>query len=514
MKKFYLIIAATLAFYVAGAQTAPTWSANVASIMYSKCTGCHHPGAIGPFSLMDYSSAYIQAASMEVSVGSGKMPPWPPDPNYRRFAHERMLTADEKTTILDWIAAGAPEGDPNTAPTPPVYSNQWEIPNPDVSLIIPDYFSEATSNDLYKCFAIPTNITQNKFIKSIEVIPGNRSIVHHVLVFQDNSGDCLALDAASPGPGYTNYGGAGSNNAKLIAGWVPGSAVNGLPNGFGIKLNANSAIVLQIHYPAGTAGMLDSTRVNIKFTDGTTSIREAFVAPILNHQTSMVNGPLYIPANQKKTFEEEFTIPIKATVFSLAPHMHKVGRNFKVYSIPPGEDTIPMINIPEWDFNWQGGYQFQYAQVVNQNSVLRAEALYDNTSSNPFNPHSPPQNVAVGESTDEEMMLVYFTYAYYQPGDENILLDSSLIQTSTPAILPNKLSVNFYPNPAQNSVFIDIPNDNDNYTLTVYSQTGQAILSRRLQEDGWFDISNLPAGVYIADVRNANGIFTQKLVKY
>lgn len=513
MKRLFSILLVCAATATVSAQTTPTWSADVASIVYNKCSSCHHAGAIGPFALMSYSDAFIQAASMELSVGAGTMPPWPPDPNYRRYAHERLLTPEEKTKILDWVAGGAPEGDPNVAPAPPVFANTWAIPNPDVSVITPDYFSEATTQDIYKCFAIPSGVTQDKFIKSIEVIPGNRSVVHHVLVFQDPSGDCLALDAASPGPGYTNYGGAGSSSAKLITGWVPGSSSNTLPNGFGIKFKANSAIVLQIHYPAGTAGQIDSTRLNIKFTDGT-GIREVYVGPILNHQTSMVNGPLAIPANQVKIFEEEYVLPVKATVFSVAPHMHKIGRNFKVYAIPPAADTIPLINIPDWNFNWQGGYSFQYAQVVPKDTRLRAEALYDNTSANPYNPSSPPQNVSLGESTTEEMMLVYFSYAYYQPGDENILIDSTLLGTGIPTTIANTLNVSFYPNPAQSAVYIDVPDDNDSYTLTVYSQTGQAVLSRQLQQDGWFDIAALPAGIYIADVRNTKGVYTHKLVKY
>lgn len=293
MKKFFSFCLLVMALATATAQTAPTWSANVASIVYNKCANCHHAGAIGPFPLMSYQDAFVQAVGIEGSVSDNKMPPWPPDPTYRRYAHERLLTADEKTKILDWVSNGAPEGDPNTAPTPPVFTDGWAIPSPDISIKMPDYFSEAVSSDLYKCFAIPSGITEDKYIKSIEVIPGNRSVVHHVLIFQDQSGDCLALDAADPGPGYTNYGGAGSNNAKLLGGWVPGSTPYTLPSGFGIKLKANSALVLQVHYPAGTVGTLDSTRVNIKFTDGTNT-REVFVAPILNHVVGMTLSLIHI----------------------------------------------------------------------------------------------------------------------------------------------------------------------------------------------------------------------------
>lgn len=514
MKKLLLFGLLLTAFATVKAQTAPTWSADVASIVYNKCSNCHHAGAIGPFPLMSYSDAFVQAAGIEGSVSDGKMPPWPPEQAYRRYAHERTLTPTEKGKILDWVANGAPEGDANTAPAPPVFASAWEIANPSLSVVMPEYFSEAVSDDMYKCFAIPTGITEDKYIKSIEVIPGNRAVVHHVLIYQDQSGDCLALDAADPNPGYTNYGGAGSNNAKLVGGWAPGARPYTLPNGFGIKLKANSALVLQIHYPSGTVGSLDSTRVNFEFTDGT-NVREVYVFPVLNHVISLVDGPLSIPANTARTFTEEYLVPNKITAFSVSPHMHLIGRNTKVYGLPPNNaDTLKLINIPDWNFGWQGAYQFQYAQPIEQGTLLRAVNTYDNTASNPYNPNSPPQDVSQGESTDEEMMLTFFAYSLYQPGDENILMDSTLLTTSVPQQVANKLNVFFYPNPATNNVFIDIPNDNDAYTLTLYNQMGQAVLSSRLQNDGWFDIATLPAGLYIADVRNAKGIYTQKLLKY
>lgn len=513
MKKLVTLSLLFIAFATVKAQTAPTWSSDVASIVYNKCSNCHHAGAIGPFPLMSYQDAFIQAAGIEGAVSDGKMPPWPPDQSFRRFAHERTLTPDEKSKVLAWVANGAPEGNANTAPSAPVFSNAWEIPNPSISSKMPDYFSEAASDDIYKCFAIPTGLTEDKFIKSIEVIPGNRSVVHHVLIFQDNSGECLALDAADPNPGYTNYGGSGSNMAKLVGGWAPGARPYTLPNGFGIRLKANSAIVLQVHYPSGTAGSLDSTRVNFEFTDG--NVREVYVFPVLNHVQSLVDGPLSIPANQVKTFTEEYNVPYKMTAFSVGPHMHLIGRSTKVFGIPPNNaDTLKLINIRDWNFGWQGSYQFQYAQPIEQGTILRAVTTYDNTDNNPFNPNSPPQNVHVGEATTDEMMLTFFAYSLYQAGDENILMDSTLVATGVNPTEAPKLNVSFYPNPASTNVFIDIPNDNDDYILTVYNQMGQAILSRRLQADTWFDISSLAGGVYIADVRSTKGVYTQKLIKY
>lgn len=517
MKKLSLFILLALSVAAVKAQqSAPTWSDDVASIIFNKCSGCHHAGDIAPFSLMSYNDGYMQASAIEDAVSSGLMPPWPPDVNYRRFAHERLLSTNEKTKILAWVAAGAPEGNPANAPTPPVFSaTNWDIPNPDLTLKIPDYNSQASSTDIYRCFAIPTNIGVDKYITSVEVIPGNRSAVHHVLVYQDNTGAAITLDDNDPLPGYTNFGGTGVSGATLITGWVPGGGLSSLPSGFGIKLKANSAIVLQVHYPAGSAGQLDSTRINIKFSTGATP-REMFMAPALNHMTSMTNGPISIPANSTKKYEEEYTLPANITGFSVAPHMHLIGRSMKVYAISPGTlDTVPLVNIPSWDFHWQGAYTFQYAEKFPTGTKIRAEAFYDNTANNPFNPSNPPQYVHVGEATTDEMMITYFSYALYQPGDENILLDSSLLNpTSAQAQQAKELNVKMHPNPVNHDVYISLPDANDTYSMSIYNSVGQMVLSSQINGSNWHDVSSLTSGVYVVTIRNDKGSFTQKLVKY
>jgi hypothetical protein len=200
-----------------------------------------------------------------------------------------------------------------------------------------------------------------------------------------------------------------------------------MPNNMGIKLYANSDLVLQIHYPAGSANKLDSTRINFKLSTG--ALRTVSLAPILNHQTSLVNGPLSIPANSTATFQEYYQLPNLAdiTVLSVAPHAHLINKTWLCYAVTPTNDTMPLIKINDWDFHWQGSYAFRNLMKVPKHSKLYAFATYDNTASNPHNPNSPPQNVAKGESTTDEMMLVYFAYTIYQTGDENIAVDTSAL---------------------------------------------------------------------------------------
>ncbi len=516
MKRFFLFIFPIAFGFTVNAQTTPTWSDDIACVVYTHCTSCHNSNGIAPFSLMTYTDAASAASSFPYAVNNGIMPPWPPDRSYINLAHERYLTPEEITLINDWVNAGAPEGNQVNAPAPPVYSSNAVITNPDLVVQIPTY-AVGSSQDVYRCFVIPTSEGVDKFITGFEVLPGNRSIVHHVLVFRDETNTPATLDANDPGPGYTSFGGIGSQGAKLIGGWVPGQGVFETPDGMGIKLPASTNLVLQIHYPAGTAGLEDSTKIHIKFSPSTT-LREISLAPPLNHQTSLIDGPLYIPANEVRTFHEEYTIPVNLTVLSVGPHMHLIGKSIKAYGVTPTNDTLKFIDIPNWNFHWQGSYMFRNPVKIPAGTVLYGEATYDNTIGNPNNPSNPPQAVSLGEATTDEMMLVYFSYLFYQNGDENIVIDNSTsidhynncsynsVTGIEEKIPDNYLSV--YPNPASNSLNINCTELFAKNTLIIITDvTGKEVESLRVPtsvnaNSANINISNLPSGIYSVQMKS------------
>ena len=223
MKKNWTLIAfiSGLFLNILSAQT-PTWAEKVAPIVYKNCTGCHHVGGAAPFSLITYAEAKLYKSSIHRAVLSGYMPPWPPDTKYSQFAYSRALSDADKKAIMDWADAGAPQGDMTKAPTPPQYSNTGFIANPDLKAQIP-LFSITSNTDDYRCFPMKSGLSVDKFITQLECIPGNGSVVHHILIFQDQSNICYDLDARDAAPGYTSFGGIGSNSAQLIGAWVPGS---------------------------------------------------------------------------------------------------------------------------------------------------------------------------------------------------------------------------------------------------------------------------------------------------
>ena len=422
-----------------------TWSEHIAPILYDNCTQCHIEGGIAPFSLVGYTKAKNYASSIAASTKNRTMPPWPADPNYRRYAHERILSTEEIEQINQWANNNTPEGDLSKAPADPKPKTGSTLTQPTLNLKMPNYTVNTTSDE-YRCFVLPTGLTTDQYLTAIEVMPGNRKVVHHVLVFYDTSGIPAKNDLADPKPGYLSFGGTGSPTSQLIGVYVPGQEPYQFPDGLGAKLLKNGSVILQIHYPSYVQNEVDSTRVLLKTTNET--LRNMIIAPAVNHSQSLTNGPLYIPADQTKTFVSKFTLNNTITVFAVAPHMHLVGKSIKAFNVN-GTDTTPIVNIPNWDFHWQRTYVMRQPLIFAKGSTIWGEGLYDNTAQNPNNPNSPPLAVSAGEGTKDEMMLVYFWVAGFVPGDEFKIVDFTPLKNISAVKNTQKTWVKVYPNPGK-----------------------------------------------------------------
>jgi mono/diheme cytochrome c family protein len=521
-KRLLLLAAVVFSVSESKSQT-PVWSTDVAPILYNNCASCHRQGGIAPFSLLTYVDATSHGAAMSAAVSNRIMPPWPPNPNYKNLAHERLLSQQQIDKIVNWVSGSMPQGDPNLAPPIPTFSNNGDlIGTPNKIVKIPVYTSPATTGDMYRCFVVPSGVNVSKYITAFEAIPGNRGIVHHVLVYADTTGQCAQLDAQDPGPGYTSFGGVGSNSAIMLGGWVPGTAPLQMPSGFGVRLPANSDIVIQIHYPAGTSGQVDSTEIHFFFSP-TNNVRNVYIEPVLNHFTTMENGPLVIPANTTKTFTERYDLPpfINMSLLGVAPHMHLIGRNFTSFGITPTNDTQRYIQINEWDFHWQGFYMFKKIMKVAGGTKVYARAFYDNTTNNPENPNSPPQTVTAGEATTDEMMIEYFIFALYQNGDENIVIDST-ISVGVPGLTyyHGQQLLETYPNPASNEVVIKCYlEEKQPGSIDIIGLDGKLVktfMPLQIMNEGYmayrFSIAEIPSGVYQVRFRTSEGVKTDRLV--
>ena len=506
------------------AQT-PTFSENIATILYSNCTSCHRSGGIGPFELQSFSDAVNNAQAIKTAITSGAMPPWPPDTTYSRFAHERTLTQQQIAQIVSWVDGNTPQGNPASEPAVPVFSTNSQLSQPaSATYTIPTYTVTSNQDD-YRAFVLPNLSTITQAVTEIEFMPANKSIVHHILVYYDTSGICQQLDDADPLPGYTAFGGIGNGNAKQIGGWVPGSPAVKLPGNFGMPAYKNGKYVMQIHYAPGSAGQKDSTRFSVVYKPITPTMREVYQVPILNHLTNLTNGPLYLLPNQKKKFIESQGLPIPISVLGITPHMHLIGRDKKVFAIKPGAtDTTRIIRIKDWNFNWQGQYMFKKLMLLPMGTLLRSESVYDNTADNPYNPSSPPVAVSAGESTLNEMMLTYFMFVTTHPGDEGIILDSTGMFTS---VLPRKQTAddwNVYPNPAHDALFVvrqTIEEGLQTTKIEVVDALGRTVQMQGLIATGdpfpgshRISIGHLPKGLYSVRIhRKNNGLKTIGFIK-
>lgn len=508
----FLLAPAAIAAMAAHAQS-PTWSEDVACIVYTHCSSCHHEDGPGHFNLMSYADAYYWRADMRTMTQGRFMPPWPPDEEYRSLAHERVLTQAEIDIIAAWVDADAPEGPASEAPTPPTFTNTPVISAPDITAIMDEYVIPSSSSDLYRCFVLDVDNPTDSYITGLEVIPGNTEMVHHVLVYQDTTGEARTLDQADIDPGYTSFGGIGVDEAKLIGIWVPGSEPLFTPSGMGIKLLAGADVVIQIHYPATSEVQLDSTRVNIQLSSGG-FVREVSIDPLLDHWFAITDGPLIIPPNEVRTFHSQFTAPFPGTITAIGPHGHLICRSLKAYAVVPGGDTIPLIDIPNWDFRWQGMYPFRNPIHIPTGTVLYGEGTYDNTSANPSNPNDPPEWVFLGEATTDEMMLFYFAWTYGFPSDENIVVDNSvhmdhyldcpvdfpigMPETSAPALLEA------WPSPAHDVLHVRTAATGG--TVRLLDPRGREVMNARAGTDRVpMDVEGLARGLYFVELRSPEG---------
>jgi hypothetical protein len=524
MRRPLLLTAVLLLMGVQQTLAAYVWSTDIAPVLFNNCVSCHRTGGIAPFPLTTYAEAFAFATQIKHSVQDKHMPPWPPDVNYSRLAHERVLTQTEINKIVNWVDSGAQSGVISQAPPVPVFSNNGDIPGTaDLTVTIPTFTSTATTDDVYQCFVIPGGQSVDKFITAFEAIPGNREIVHHVLVFADTTAAhvCQSLDNASPGPGYVSFGGVGESSAIMIGGWVPGTAPLQYPNNFGVRLHANADIVVQIHYPAGSSGYQDSTKVRFFFSP--TNVRDVFIVPVLNHEQSSVISPypLFIPADSQRTFTEHFQAPIAVSLLGVAPHMHLIGRSIKAFGVTMAQDTQKIINIPNWHFHWQGFYMFPKIKKVTPGTTLYASAWYDNTTGNPLNPNNPPQPVTAGEATTDEMMICYLIFANYQAGDENIVIDSEMVATQIPyTYYKEEELLEPYPNPASHELIIKSHfNNATTGTLELVSIDGKLVrqfAANHKFNEGYnvatYSVSNIASGNYVLRLRTSKQTLTQKVI--
>ena len=388
----------------APAAPVPTFSKDVAPILYKNCTGCHRPGEIAPMSLLTYDDARPHAKAIRDEVSEGHMPPWHADAPHGTFLNERSLTETERATLIGWVNAGAPQGDPKDLPAPPRYAEGWAIGNPDVVLEMPeDYKVPAEGTVPYEYFYIPTNFTEPKWVQAIEVRPGNRKVVHHALAFYKVKPDMqraptlrMNREQMRMPPPVVGSRPPQEDDIpeRLLATYAPGTNPQVLPPGTAIRLEPGGVIQLQMHYTANGEAGTDRTRVGLVFAKE--PAREIRV-------TNFYNTTFTLPAGSTDTrVDADVSFVADAIIYGIFPHTHVRGKKWEyVLELPDGARKT-VLSVPHYDFNWQTYYMFREPLQVPKGSRLVSSAWYDNSAANRSNP-DPKIDVKWGDQTWEEM---------------------------------------------------------------------------------------------------------------
>lgn len=375
-----------------------TYSNQIARILQKNCVECHRPGEIAPFSLTEYQEVAGWADMIVEVTQSHQMPPWHASPESGHFANERRLTSDELLQLKQWAAAGAPEGNPADLPAPKTYTEGWQLPRqPDhIVWMSNDPFPVPAEGQVsYKYFSVDAGLTEDKWISSAEVIPGNRSVVHHVIVFMTTDGQVK------------------DEERQMVTAFVPGLRITPYPKGMAKKVPAGAKFVFQMHYtPNGTAGE-DRTKIGLVFENPAEVTHEVRTATTINRRFKIE------PELDNQPFESNVvTTPVDLQLLSLSPHMHLRGKSFRYVLTSPDGTKETILDVPHYDFNWQTAYRLPEPRTIPRGSKLQSFATFDNSTNNIANP-DPTKVVKWGDQSWEEMMLGYFDVAVPKDADDS-----------------------------------------------------------------------------------------------
>ena len=387
-----------------------TYARDIAPILQQRCETCHRPDQVAPFVFTNYEEAKSYAEMIVEVTQQRIMPPWIPGPETaHRFIGQRRLSDRELDLLADWVKSGCTFGDEADLPPAAIYAEGWQLGKPDLVVKMQERFRvPASGPDLLQNFVIPIKIPEDKLVAAVEFHPGNKRVVHHAVLFLDDKGQARKLDAATPEPGYGNFGGPGFLPSGALGGWSVGNTARRLPNDMGRYLKKGSDLVVQVHYhPTGKVEE-DLSELGLYFVDKPVadSLKES--AKLVG-SIWMANYEMDIPAGEASYRRSTtYTLPKDVIMVGIVPHMHLLGKSMHVTATEPRQQPQVLIDIPTWNYNWQDEYYYERPIRLKAGTKLVVEAVFDNSAANPSNPSSPPKRVTWGEGTTDEMLFCFF----------------------------------------------------------------------------------------------------------
>ena len=367
-----------------------TFTKDVAPILFNRCIECHRAGEIAPMSLMSYQETRPWAKSIKQRVIERSMPPWSADPHYGKFSNDPSLSQKEIDTIVAWVDAGSPKGEDKDMPAAPKFVEGWTIGKPDVVLSMQEgHAIPADGTVPYLYFTIPTNFKEDKWVQAMEIRPGNRAVVHHVIAFVQAAGVGQKGAVSESQQGRGQLGGITPNKTGVV--FAPGTAR---------LVKAGSNIVFQMHYTTNGEATTDRTSIGLVFAKEPPT-RTLVTGNALNARFVIPAGAESHEVKSSKTFNEDVHLT------SFMPHMHFRGKDFVYTAVYPDGRSEILLNVPKYDFNWQLTYVLEKPVALPKGTRLDCVAHFDNSTKNKYNP-DPTKEVRWGDQTWEEMMIGFW----------------------------------------------------------------------------------------------------------
>jgi Tfp pilus assembly protein PilF len=437
---------------------APVFTHDVAPIVHQYCAPCHRPGEAGPFSLLTYKDVKAHASQIADVTRRRYMPPWLPEPGHGNFKEELRLTADQIQTIADWVAAGSPEGPPESQLTePPKFTDGWQLGEPDLILEASQAFSlPAAGTDIYWNFIFTAKVPSSRWVRAIEIRPGGKRLVHHANLYVDRAHSARQQEIA-PGAGFPGMDAViertvfEPNDGRFLY-WKPGGLPYNEPDGFAWRLDPGNDLVLNAHMqPSGKPERVRPS-IGLYFTD-----KPGNQFPMLVQLEN--DGALNIPAgNRDFLVSDNFTLPMDVYLLAIYPHAHNLGHLMEAYATlpnvgqghalpvgtaegksggtslatqsaakPPGQREW-LIRIPDWDRNWEAVYRYKEPMFLPKGTVISMRFHYDNSAANVRNPNNPPQRVHGGNRVRDEMAHLWLQVLPAGGRDRRLELEEAVIR--------------------------------------------------------------------------------------
>ena len=367
-----------------------TYSNQISRLFQNHCVSCHREGEIAPFTLDSYENAVGWGEMIREVVQEQRMPPWHANPDHGKFTNDISLSDEEKDSIYAWVDAGCPEGDPAELPEPRQFTDGWQIDEPDfVAHMGSEPYTVAAEGVIeYQNFVVDPGFTEDKWVRQAEGRPGNRAVVHHIIVF-----------VQPPRAGQSPFGDVGFDG--FLVGFAPGSKPMDLPQGMAKKIPAGSKLIFQMHYTAVGTEQPDISSVGMVFVDADEVDHEvktgAAASPFL---AIPPHDPDHVVTGRRRFRRDTLLI-------AMLPHTHLRGKAFRYEAQYPDGTKEILLDIPHYDFNWQNTYELAEPKLLPKGTKLICTAHYDNSADNPANP-DPTQTVSWGDQTRDEMMIGFY----------------------------------------------------------------------------------------------------------